>query len=72
MADTVKKYPINNHLVFMDKHKIHGPILREFVFKELWKPAIFSCRDLINVHKLKIALLEDLEMALYDEMNSAK
>ena len=47
-------------LKFMTTNRIQGALLREFISKELWKPAIVSCDSLIVERETEIEKLREL------------
>jgi len=49
-----------NLLKFISTHRIQGALLREFISKELWKPAIVSCDSLITEREMEIEKLREL------------
>ena len=53
---------------FMTVHRIQGALLREFISKELWKPAIVSCDSLIVERETEIEKLKELKAMLEGEM----
>jgi len=57
-----------NLLKFMTAHRIQGALLREFIGKELWKPAIVSCDSLIVEREMEIEKLKELKAMLEKEV----
>lgn len=59
---------MSKQLKFMIDNKLHDALLREFVSKDLWKPALQACDDAINVRKDDIVKLAELKNSLIDEV----
>jgi hypothetical protein len=59
---------MNKHKKFMNKNKLNDALLREFVGKELWKPAVEACEEAINARKAEILKLVELKLALQEEV----
>ena len=57
-----------NLLKFISTHRIQGALLREFIGKELWKPAIVSCDSLIVEREMEIEKLKELKAMLEKEV----
>ena len=57
-----------NLLKFMTTNRIQGALLREFISKELWKPAVVSCDSLIVERETEIEKLKELKAMLEGEM----
>jgi len=55
-------------LKFMTTHRIQGALLREFISKGLWKPAIVSCDSLIVEREMEIEKLKELKAMLEKEV----
>lgn len=58
---------MNEHLKFMQKHNLQDGLLREFVHKELWGPAIMTCNDAIDLRRKETFRLEALRDKLKEE-----
>ena len=57
-----------NLLKFISTHRIQGALLREFISKGLWKPAIVSCDSLIVEREMEIEKLKELKAMLEKEV----
>ena len=57
-----------NLLKFIFTHRIQGALLREFISKELWKPAMMSCDSLIVEREKEIEKLKELKAMLEKEV----
>lgn len=59
---------MNKQLKSMDNNKLRDAVLREFMSKELWEPAVEACEDAINKRKADILKLVELKIALQEEV----
>ena len=57
-----------NLLKFMTAHRIQGALLREFIGKELWKPAMLSCDEQIVAREKEIEKLRELKNLIEKEV----
>ena len=55
------------YLNFLNCHKIHDGLLREFVLKGLWSSAITSCKESIKKRERDIEHLKELIIKLEGE-----
>ena len=63
---------MNKHAKFMLENKLPDALLREFIFKGLWGPAIQACDEAINKRKADILKLVELKLALQEEVADGK
>jgi hypothetical protein len=59
---------MNRHKKFMSENKLKDALLKEFVGKGLWRPAIEACEEAINARKADILKLVELKLALQEEV----
>ena len=57
-----------NLLKFISTHRIQGALLREFIGKELWKPAMMSCDEQIVAREKEIEKLRELRNLIEKEV----
>ncbi len=59
---------MNKHLKFIATHRLQGDLLKKFVSRELWVPALGACEHTIIQQKEAIVRLEGLKTALQEEV----
>ena len=57
----------NKHLKFCDLHRISDGLLKEFLFKELYKASLDQIDCTISEYKKKIKALEELKKQITEE-----
>jgi hypothetical protein len=59
----------NRYIKFLDDQQIAAPLLREFLAKELWRPAVISADETVEQLQRQIVALRELQEQVNKEAN---